>query len=322
VVNSLNIYPRPEQNFEWLIFLAINGSGVTLGVFASSWATLGIGAVVVGVLLNAFLLIRVTIATGHTDKLLRAVALSVPAGIYDALKIFFIGLVVRWIFGFVSALNFLGTFLALQGVLVVVVFLFSLNEFLQGSQKTLIDSVLSLLVVSLLVLAYIAIGWQATVITLVLSFTYGMLFRPITARLASRLLSIDSDCLPSRHIGLPNRRLSAISRKLDQESQKQLFDQDRHDDTIEALLDYCESDRNLQKVLAQFDISRKELREVFLLLVSVGAGQWVRGHYIAASAISYPHTLRYILSCLASEEDILKAANRVIMHFERGTALE
>src|SRR5882672_4441017 len=109
---------RAEEGLEWLILLVIAGSGIALGMFASSWANLGIGAVIVGVLLNAAVLSRVAFATGNADKLVLAVVGSVPAGIYDALKIFSIGLVVRWIAGFLSASVHLGFFVLLQAAIV------------------------------------------------------------------------------------------------------------------------------------------------------------------------------------------------------------
>lgn len=86
---------RAEQGLEWLVILVVVGSGVLLGVLMSSWTTLALGAVAVGIVLNALLLGRVALATGNRDRLGFAVAGSVPAGVFDALKIFAVGSVIR-----------------------------------------------------------------------------------------------------------------------------------------------------------------------------------------------------------------------------------
>jgi len=320
---------RAEQGVEWLVLLVIAGSGVALGVFATSWTNLGIGAVIAGVLLNAALLSRVALATGNANRLVLAVVGSVPAGIYDALKILSIGVAVRWIAGFLSASVPVGSFLLLQGAIVAVVFLLSLNEFLRGAKKAQIDIILGLAWVGLLTVALVAFGWQASIIALLLSFVYGAVFRPVSVRLAAKLLSIGDDRPASRHVGLPPARLAAISRELgrdfnpDQAVQELLSGRNRREKAEEALLDYCEADRNIRDVMAQFNASRDTLREVYSGLLVSGAGQWAGGHYVAASAMAYPDTLRYVLSRPASgREALLETAYRLIMHFERGAALE
>lgn len=181
---------RAEQGQEWLVLLVVAGSGVALGVFASSWTSLGIGAVVAGVLLNAALLSRVALVTGNADRLLLAVVGSVPAGIYDALKIFSIGLATHWIAGFLSASDSPGYFLLLQAGILVVVFLLSLNEFLKGAKRAQIDVILGLTWLGLLIVAFVVFGWQASIISLLLSFVYGMVFRPVSVRLTAKLFSM------------------------------------------------------------------------------------------------------------------------------------
>lgn len=321
---------RAEQGLEWLVLLVVAGSGVALGVFASSWINLGIGALVASVLLNTALLSRVALATGNANKLPLAVVGSVPAGLYDALKIFSIGLAVRWIAGFFSASVPLGPLMIFQGAIVAVVFLLSLSEFLKGVRKAQIDIVLGLTWVGLLIVAFVAFGWRASIVALLLSLVYGVVFRPVSVRLAAKLLSIGGACPAGfMGVGLPPAPLAAISRELgrkfnpDQAMQELLSGRGRREKAEEALLDYCEADRNIRDVMAQFNVSRDALSEVYSRLLVAGAGQWAGGHYVPASAIAYPHTLRYVLSRLASRrEALLETTSRLIMHFERGAPLE
>ena len=63
----------------------------------------------------------------------------------------------------------------------------------------------------------------------------------------------------------------------------------------EELLDYCSSSPELKPVMEEFGASRSTLQKVHYGLIQFGAGQWAGGHYVAVSALAYPHTLRYIL---------------------------
>jgi ribosomal protein S14 len=183
--------------------------------------------------------------------------------------------------------------------------------------------------VALLILAFVAFGWQASIIALLLSFVYGAVFRPVSVRLAAKLQSIGGDHPAGRHVGLPPGPLAAISRELGREfnpeqAMQELFSgRGRREKAEEALLDYCEADGRIRDVMAQFNVSRDTLRGVYSRLLVAGAGQWAGGHYVAASAIAYPHTLRYVLSRPAEgREALLEIAYRLIMHFERGAPLE
>ena len=87
-----------------------------------------------------------------------------------------------------------------------------------------------------------------------------------------------------------------------------------------ALLDYCEQQPTIQALLREFKISRQDLQELYHQLIMVGAGQWTCGHWVAASALAYPDSLRYLL--MRRKENMQETAFNLIMYFERGAALE
>lgn len=70
---------------------------------------------------------------------------------------------------------------------------------------------------------------------------------------------------------------------------------DRKASAETALLDYCERQPTIQALLREFKISRQDLQELYHQLIMVGAGQWTCGHWVAASALAYPESLRYLL---------------------------
>jgi hypothetical protein len=180
----------------------------------------------------------------------------------------------------------------------------------------------------------VAFSWKAAVIALVLTFFYAIASRPLAARLAARLLSGSGD--PSRHyIGLPPLVLGRISREL---SPNPNFDPSSHEDMMHemfsagsqkseralvALLDYCDSKPDVRKVMTEFKATRETLIELYQNLRKAGAGQWAGGHYVPASALAYPHTLRYLLEHRGcGRERLLDIAAYLVLHFEGGSSLK
>jgi hypothetical protein len=63
------------------------------------------------------------------------------------------------------------------------------------------------------------------------------------------------------------------------------------------------------------------LKATYRKLVMLGAGQWARGHWVAASAFAFGATLDYVLRELgdsATYEESIEVASRLLDYFERG----
>ena len=216
----------------------------------------------------------------------------------------------------------LHTFLALTAFLVV------LNGFLRGAKKAHVDVFLSILLVTLLSVSFVAFGWKAGLLAVVLSFIYASAFRPLAARVAARLLGRPGHT-SARHIDLPPPDLQRVCRELGQRSSPEgiehdlLSGSDRYESALEALLDYCEANPDTRKVMTEFNASRGTLLELYGTLLKAGAGQWAGGHYVPASALAHSHTLRYLLRYPASGRDALnQRACNLIAHFEAGSPLK
>ena len=63
----------------------------------------------------------------------------------------------------------------------------------------------------------------------------------------------------------------------------------------EQLLDLCENDKQLSKIIEKYNSNRNELRKIYHDLKVSGAGQWVGGHYCPASALAFVPTLEFVL---------------------------
>lgn len=73
--------------------------------------------------------------------------------------------------------------------LILVVFLWALNEFLRGRLKQIISGVLALLIFVLVGMAFFISGWKIGIGALVGAFALGNLLRPLALALARRLVA-------------------------------------------------------------------------------------------------------------------------------------
>lgn len=321
---------RAGDGKETLVLVVILGGGILAGLASKTLVLLGVVSLLLGVALNAYLLVGLALRTGKRENVPLAAVGSLPAGAYDAVKIFLIGFVAQGIVGLSAEGpgSFSAVLALLHLALLLVTFLLMLNRFLRGAKKALIGTLLGMMDVGLLITCLAVFGWNAALLALLAAFVYGAASRPLAARLAARGFALTGG--PSgRYIGLPPRALERISRELDrrptteQMMREPLSGSDRHQGAKEALFDYCEANASVREVMDAFKASRDTLSELYSKLLLAGAAQWAGGHYVAASAIAYPHTLRYLLEHPATgREQLFQTTYKLIMHFERGAPLD
>lgn len=215
----------------------------------------------------------------------------------------------------------------LHVLVALVTFLLVLNTFLRGAWKETISIFLSLLLITLLVTCFAVFGWKAGLIAFVFTFLYGAVSRSLAVRLAAKLLADPGE--PSApYIGLPPLSLERISQEISPSSRSGemaldiISHSERYQKAREALLDYCEASKEVQEILKEFKVSRSTLEKLYSQLTMAGAGQWRGGHFVAASAIAYPQTLRYLLGHRTKGDLPVEVAWKLLMYFERGDALE
>jgi len=205
-------------------------------------------------------------------------------------------------------------------------FLLVLNGFLQGAKKGQIMTVLSLLIIGIVITLFIVAGWKHAGFAIMFAFLVGIGTRPVAARIASRVFSKLSG-EDGKYVGLPPRDLQIISKKLGRpiEPRKILYEEilkeeDKKEVRPEELLfDYCENQPSTKALLREFDISRNDLESLYHKLIMAGAGQWACGHWVAASALAYPESLRYVIN--RGEDNITRTVCNLIVYFERGSIL-
>ncbi len=92
----------------------------------------------------------------------------------------------------------------------------------------------------------------------------------------------------------------------------------------EELYDLIESDPELSEILSAYRADRDTLEHIYRQLLFCGAGQWVQGEYVPASALATPPTLDFILRAQANpqfdqEDDWLFISSKLIEYFESGS---
>jgi hypothetical protein len=213
---------------------------------------------------------------------------------------------------------------ALLAVLALAVVLLDTNEFLRGLRKVQIDAFITLLMLSIIGAGFVTGGWKRGSLLLGASFLLVPLLRPLGARLAARLLS---DGKHDHYIGLPPRLIQSISSELGRKMDRariagELGDRpSRCAAAEEALYEYCQGNSDVRAVLDEFGATAATLSDLYWRLMKNRAGQWCGGHWVPASAIVYPHTLRFLLGRYPTGVSAPETTMALIRHFDRGTPL-
>jgi hypothetical protein len=80
---------------------------------------------------------------------------------------------------------------------------------------------------------------------------------------------------------------------------------------LQDLLDLILGDPTLFSLLQRYDASREDLQELYHALLASGAGQWVRGHWVAASALCYGFTLEFLLARAAEGRAVRRTPREI-----------
>jgi hypothetical protein len=93
---------KAEQGREGKALLYIIGGGILLGIASETILSLAVSAALTGIALNAWVLISLAIRVGKWDRVPMAAIGAIPAGLFDGVKVFVIGLLTRWASSFFS----------------------------------------------------------------------------------------------------------------------------------------------------------------------------------------------------------------------------
>ncbi len=69
----------------------------------------------------------------------------------------------------------------------------------------------------------------------------------------------------------------------------------KEEHALEKFWDLCMENVGVMQVMSDYDLSRNSLNEIYYDLLGHGAGQWVRGHYVALSVLAYNEPFLYYM---------------------------
>lgn len=128
-------------------------------------------------------------------------------------------------------------------------------------------------------------------------------------------------------------KLKGLSKKLSvpvntKDTQDILFYLDKKEKYLDELIELCLADEYIAMVMSQYNANGQTLKELYSLLCSAGAGQYAGGHFVAASSLAFPLTLRFLLEHYNdgifsikgydNYNSTLFIAYRLIQYFENG----
>lgn len=90
---------------------------------------------------------------------------------------------------------------------------------------------------------------------------------------------------------------------------------EKKEKALKELYDLCSKDKHLNSILNEHKITFLKYDEIYSQLLRAGAGQWAKGHYVAASSLVFGSTLRFILEN-KDKMDISDLAYSLIDYFE------
>lgn len=88
------------------------------------------------------------------------------------------------------------------------------------------------------------------------------------------------------------------------------------------LFNLCQENKELKVIMVKHNASIEDLEVIFNFISVCGAGQWIKGHYVAVEALAFQTTLDYLLCNLdkikESYNDRLRVCYRLIEYFNKG----
>ena len=191
-----------------------------------------------------------------------------------------------------------------------VAFVFVLGMLLGGARSVQVGVLAAVAWLGLVWMAWTEWGSRAGGIAAGMSLLYGAVALPLAGPAARSLFGLEP-WEDRRGPPVPSPPLQALSHALAAEGPEST--------AAEMLLDLCLSNPALRAVVEQYDGSRESLRGQMDLLFRAGGGQWVGEHFLAASALVYPATLRLLLRTDPDETEAALA--RIAAYLEYGTPL-
>ena len=217
----------------------------------------------------------------------------------------------------------------LLSAVVAIAFMIVRGNVRGGSKSTRLGTLLRIALLCGILVAFVAFGWKSGILAIVVA--YGTLAVSRSILRPGNFLRVDAitNAMP-RNPNQPDQALELLSRQIAElgtRAQSQSFDEfvgsvgKNESDPYDVLITRTLRSVDLRDLLQEYSVDHEALQSVVRNLRMHGAGQWRGGHFVVASAISYPETLRFLLEGRLRGVDSAAQTVTLLAYFESGQPL-
>lgn len=90
----------------------------------------------------------------------------------------------------------------------------------------------------------------------------------------------------------------------------------KRENALNEYLEFCMKDPNIIELLNIYSMSKNDLEEIYRILMAIGCGQYVKGHFVALSSLAYQEPLYYLIHARKNNISAVEIAATILEHWE------
>jgi|TARA_B100002003_G_scaffold235691_1_gene250979 hypothetical protein len=96
----------------------------------------------------------------------------------------------------------------------------------------------------------------------------------------------------------------------------------KKDEALEKFFELCKSDEGVKQAMDSYGATGETTKELYNKLIDAGAGQWIKGHFVALSALAYFEPLTFCLEALKKGSPDFTEVAWNMLEFFKGNPLD
>jgi hypothetical protein len=96
----------------------------------------------------------------------------------------------------------------------------------------------------------------------------------------------------------------------------------KRDEALEKFFELCKSDEGVIQAMDSYGATGETIKELYTKLIDAGAGQWIKGHFVALSALAYFEPLSFCLEALKKGSPDFTEVAWNMLEFFKGNPLD
>ncbi len=96
----------------------------------------------------------------------------------------------------------------------------------------------------------------------------------------------------------------------------------KRNEALEKFFELCKSDEGVKQAMDSYGATGETTKELYNKLIDAGAGQWIKGHFVALSVLAYFEPLSFCLEALKKGSPDFTGVAWNMLEFFRGNPLD